>query len=223
MTRLTTHRVCLFDRTQPFSLALGVSPWNLCESVEIASFHPRSSDHRPATRTRVFATPEAIHVHFHVKDRYVRSVATQYQDMVCRDSCVEFFWQPKDDGRYFNFEFNCGGAMLLYHIRDARGEELIYDEVAPEHAREIQILTTMPRATPVEITEPLEWQLAARIPFRALEPYMGPFAPTKGMSTRGNFYKCGSECSHPHWAAWAPTGENLNFHQPAKFGELVFA
>lgn len=217
-----THAVPLFDRTHPLVLDLTAAPWNECTPLEIVSFHPNSSDHRPKTLVKVFATPEAIHVHFHVKDRYVRSVATNYQDMVCRDSCVEFFWQPKTDGRYFNFELNCGGAMLLYHIKGSNGEQLLYDEVAPTHAKEIEIQTTMPRVTPVEITDPIEWQLAVKIPYRALASYMGDFSPRRGLMTRGNFYKCGSLCSHPHWAAWAPTGENLSFHQPEKFGELVF-
>jgi hypothetical protein len=46
----------------------------------------------------------------------MRSVATQYQEMVCYDSCVEFFVQPEPHLGYFNFEFNRGGTMLIYYI-----------------------------------------------------------------------------------------------------------
>ena len=53
---------------------------------------------------------------FRVQDRYVRCVRTQYHDAVWKDSCVEFFAQPKPDRGYFNFEFNCGGAFLCSYI-----------------------------------------------------------------------------------------------------------
>ena len=160
---------------------------------------------------------------FRVADRFVKSVATQFQDMVCRDSCVELFWQPVVGGRYFNFEFNCGGVMLLYCMRGMRDGKLDYDEVSEAHAREIEILTTMPRVNPVEITSPTEWLLAAKIPYRVLVPYIGEFPVHPGAESRANLFKCASLCSHPHWAAWASVGENLNFHQPDKFGRFVFA
>jgi hypothetical protein len=38
------------------------------------------------------------------------------QDPVWKDSRVEFFAQPMPERGYFNFEFNCGGAFLCYHI-----------------------------------------------------------------------------------------------------------
>jgi len=38
---------------------------------------------------------------------------------------------------------------------------------------------------------------------------------------RGNFFKCGDETSHPHWASWSPISEELNFHRPETFGSIV--
>src|SRR5436190_18492684 len=87
--------------------------WSGVPSLPIDRFHPRSSDHRPATTAKLCYTADALHLLFHVRDRYVKSVATQYGDRVCRDSCVEFFVQPKPGLGYFNFETNCGGTMLL--------------------------------------------------------------------------------------------------------------
>ena len=46
------------------------------------------------------------------RDQYVRCTHRTYGDPVYRDSCVEFFIQPKPGRGYFNFEFNCGGAFL---------------------------------------------------------------------------------------------------------------
>ena len=145
--------------------------------------------------------------------------------MVCFDTCVELFIQPKKDRGYFNFEINCGGTMLLYCIDDPtreNGDFRRYAKVSPEHAAMIDIATTMPRTTPVEITEPVEWSLALRIPFAMMEPYVGPIGDVRGQTWRGSRYKCGDQTCHPHWASWSPIGEKLSFHQPEKFGELSF-
>jgi len=220
-----THRSPFIDQPAKLSLDWNDPLWSRCAVLNIDCFHSRSSDHRPVTDARLFFTPEALHVLFRVQDQYVRSVATKYQDQVSRDSCVELFWQPVEGTGYFNFEFNCGGVMLLYYIEDPkrRGETSFekFREVSEIHAREIEILTTLPEVNPIEITDPIEWRLAAKIPFRALEPYVGRIDPARHAESRANLYKCGSLTSHPHWASWSDIGEVLNFHQPEKFGSLT--
>jgi hypothetical protein len=194
-------------------------------SLAIDHFHPASSNHHPQTRAKLTYDADALYVSFHVRDRYVKCLARQYQDMVCRDSCVEIFLQPKSDRGYFNFELNCGGTMLLYYVEDAThvGNQFArYTKVAPEHAAMIDIATTLPKQVLVEITEPIEWSLAMRIPFAMMEPYVGTIGDVRGQTWRGNLFKCADKTSHPHWASWAPIGDELNFHQPRKFGELLF-
>src|SRR3954469_1210637 len=114
------------DVAPPLSGDWASRAWGDADELAIDHFHPRSSDHRPQTTAKLCYTREALHVLFRVRDRYVKSVATQYGDRVCRDSCVEFFVQPKSGLGYFNFETNCGGTMLLWYIndptRDAEGE-----------------------------------------------------------------------------------------------------
>ena len=198
--------------------------WAKLPALAIDHFHPRSSDHHPQTHARMCVTDTALHVIFRVKDRYVKSIAVNYQDMVCRDSCVELFLQPKAEKGYFNFEFNCGGVMLLYYIEDHTrvGESFArYQEVSPEHAKLLQIRSTLPRVNPVEIPGPIEWRLEVAIAFCAIEPYIGAISPANPQRWRGNLYKCASATDHPHWASWSNLGDTLNFHQPDKFGEFV--
>jgi cellulose/xylan binding protein with CBM9 domain len=64
--------------------------------------------------------------------------------------------------------------------------------------------------------------VAMRIPFAMMESYVSATGDPRGQTWRGNLFKCGDETSHPHWASWAPIGQELNFHQPEKFGELRF-
>ena len=69
-------------------------------------------------RALVVHDGRAIHGIFQVQDRYVRCVRKEYHSEVWKDSCVEFFAEPKPGRGYFNFEFNCGGAFLCNHIVD---------------------------------------------------------------------------------------------------------
>ena len=62
--------------------------------LSIEHFHPASSAHRPETRARLVHDSQALYARFDVRDRYVKCLATHYQDMVCNDSCVELFVQP---------------------------------------------------------------------------------------------------------------------------------
>ena len=106
-------------------------------AATIAHFHPRSSPHRPLVPHRLLHDGRSLYVLFHARDRYVRCTHTEYQDMVCKDSCVGFA-QPKADRGYFNFEVNCGGTMLIWYIEDptrVEGAMRKFTKVSPEHAR----------------------------------------------------------------------------------------
>src|SRR3954447_24564684 len=92
--------------------------WACAETLEVSHFRPESSAHRPRTAARLLYEPGGLHGIFRVEDCYVRCVRTNYFDEVWKDSCVEFFAEPRPGGGYFNFEFNCGGAFLCCHILD---------------------------------------------------------------------------------------------------------
>lgn len=199
--------------------------WQTAQTAKIDQFRPESSSHRPRTCARLLYNDEGIFGIFQVNDRYVRSVATRFQDCVCRDSCVEFFFKPKPNGGYFNFEFNCGGTVLCSYIvmpegdysragRDVRMLDAV-DETA------IEVHHSMPRTVEPELAEPTVWTLQFHIPFALLEKYTGRVDHAAGTEWRGNLYKCGDKTSHPHWAAWSPVSE-LNFHLPDCFGVMKF-
>lgn len=200
--------------------------WSAADVLDIAHFHPRSSPHRPQTRVRLLYDADAMYVEFDVQDQYVVCTNTEYQSRVSGDSCVEFFVEPVPAKGYFNFEINCGGAMLLYYIEDpARAPDALFSKFAevPEPlGRQVRIVSTLPRRVIPEITGPQHWRLRCHIPFTVLEPFVGPLAPEPGEQWRANFFKCADQCSHPHWASWSPIGEELRFHQPKFFAPLEF-
>jgi len=200
--------------------------WSKADVADISHFHPASSSHRPRTRAKVLYDDTGLHLFFTVSDQYVRCVRQNFQDQVCRDSCVEFFVQPEGSPGYFNFEFNCGGTMLLMYIVDPTREGSAFKDsisVASEWANLVRVRHSLPRRIEPEITTAINWNLQAHIPFRIFEPYIkSPVKMGNSATWRGNFYKCGDDTSHPHWASWNAIGDELNFHQPAKFGAQRF-
>jgi len=121
--------------------------------------------------------------------------------------------------RYFNFEFNCGGTLVLGYIdpKQPRNEW----RISPEWGGRIEVFHSMPSVVDPEITSPVAWQLAFAAPLDLLEHFAGPLRPLAGKSWRGNFYKCG-KTSHPHWASWSPIGTQLTFHDVSYFAPVVF-
>ncbi len=213
---------------QPPEFAGGWSEgiWADVQPLEVDHFHPAGSEHRPITEVKLLFDDGHLYVFFRVQDRYVRAVADGFQGPVWADSCGEAFLQPREAGGYFNFEMNCGATLLLYHIRDPRRTPegfADFNPVAAEQAQKMRVYHSLPARVEPEIEEPVEWFLEYSIPMSLFEPYIGERPRPAGERWRGNFYKCGDETSHPHWASWSPIGEELNFHCPEHFGVLEFA
>lgn len=203
-----------------------LSSWSNADLLHVDQFRPEGSSHRPQTDVRMLHRDDHIFVRFDVHDQYIRCVRDQYQDIVSRDSCVEFFLKPKPTPGYFNFEINCGGTMLLYHITDpTRAPDAFFTQFAPipwDQAQHIQIQSSLPKRIDPEITAPTPWQLTVSIPLNILESHAGPLAPLAGQTWQANFFKCADESSHPHWATWSPITGPLRFHQPQFFGPIKF-
>ena len=198
--------------------------WETAETLPIAVFRPESTDHRPETSARLLYDADRIYGIFRVRDRYVRCIHTEFQGNVCRDSCVEFFFEPAGAGGYFNFEFNCGGTMLCSYVVDpTRDETGIKDlrKLGAEAQRDVEIYHSLPVRVEPEVAEETVWFLEFAIPFALLADYTGLSAPVAGDQWRANLYKCGDATSHPHWASWVPVSEK-NFHLPQCFGTIVF-
>lgn len=163
-----------------------------------------------------------FHGIFNVRDRYVRCVRVGYGTAVYKDSAVEFFVEPRRDAGYLNFEFNCGGAHLCYYITDAtlvRGKWRRAVPVPSDLGRQVRVKSSLPAVVDPEIATPIRWTLQFFIPFAVIEAFVGALDVAPGQVWRGNFFKCATEVSHPHWAAWAPVSA-FNFHLPACFGRL---
>ncbi len=201
--------------------------WQDAETLDIGLFHPRSSSHRPRTQARLLHDRRHIFLLFRVTDQYIRSAVQEHNGPVCTDSCVEFFVQPRRDCGYFNFEVNCGGWLHLSYVQDPTrmdDGDLSWRTLVPAgEAAAVGIYHSMPRLVPDEILERREWVIQLQIPLGVMERYVGALGDLSGQTWQANLYKCGDRTSHPHWATWAPIGEECNFHQPWHFRPIHFA
>lgn len=198
--------------------------WGEVPVLAIDQFRAESSDHRPVTEAKLQYDAQGLYGIFRVRDRYVCCRHRRYQDPVYKDSCVEFFFQPSGSAGYFNFEFNCGGAMLVSYIIDpTRTDEGFRDFVRPSKSdvRRVKIYHSEDRIVDPEREGDTTWYLEYYIPRGLIEKYAGPVRLKAGTVWRANLYKCGDATSHPHWGAWSPVNA-LNFHLPHCFGELHF-
>ncbi len=196
--------------------------WSAVDPIELVHYMGDRPAHRPQVQVRLAYDDEAVHGIFRVADRYVRAVARQYQDSVCCDSCVEFFFTPGPacGHDYFNLEMNCGGTKLFRW--NPAGADFV--PVAADDGEQVEVVSTLPRRVDPEIREPVTWTLAFRLPLAVVRRYAATAAPpAPGVTWRANVYKCGDETSHPHWLTWAKVEyPEPKFHLPAYFGTLTF-
>lgn len=195
--------------------------WKDAENLSICNVRPESSVHHPIVNARMLYDDMGIYLRFEVQDRYVRACQTEYQASVCGDSCVEFFVQPKNRKDYYNFEMNAIGTLLLYNVVDpSRGENgfASYSEVPAEKIQGMSIATSLHGVIDPEITDPVDWSLAAFIPFSIFDL---DSKVASGDVWRANLYKCGDQTSHKHWISAFPVSV-LNFHLPECFQEVIF-
>lgn len=193
--------------------------WSNAVELKLDYVFDRSSPHHPDTRIKMLYDNRNVYGLFQVKDQYVKAMAEKNQDQVCRDSCVEFFVKPANAERYFNFEMNCGGKILLYHVRNCRSGD--YIPVPADDLATIELFHTLPERITDEITEPVTWRLGFRIPIAFFVKYSNINPELSGQKWTANFTKCADATSHPHWLSWQALPK-CDFHLPDYFGELAF-
>lgn len=174
--------------------------------------------HRPDTAFKMLYDEKNLYIFYKVRDRYVRGNCKKDQGMVCVDSCVELFIMPGGQGKYFNFEMNCVGSLLLYQITPV-GRRTLMERVPMEELKKVKRYHSLPRDLKGEITEEVCWYAALEIPLDFFVRFAGVTLPLRGQVWTGNVYKCADWTSHPCWLTWRRT---ITFHAVDGFGKFIF-
>ena len=153
---------------------------------------------------------QGLHLRLQAREEKILARFTGDNDMVCRDSCLEFFFCPEANSlRYYNIEVNPNGALYVgFGYEGGRRFRLLNPRLA-------DFLQVRPYRLPglwgAELTVTEEF-------VRLLLP---EFSFVPGQQLRANFYKCGDDTPTPHYFAWNPVANPTpNFHLPAHFGML---
>lgn len=175
---------------------------------------PDEFPYHPLTVFTAAHSGKSIFIDFFTRCNYLRAVNSANNSPVSQDSCVEFFVSPKCDERYWNFEFNCIGAINASTRTERKNPRRLTDDELIRINRHASCGTR-----PFEELEGLfAWDLIVEIPLDLIGvEYSGT-----PIAMKGNFYKCASGTSLPHYLSWSPINtEHPDFHRPECFGDIT--
>ena len=175
---------------------------------------PETSNARPLAAFAAAYSSTGIYINYIVRGLGLRAENTADLSAVASDSCVEFFVEPHGDGRYWNFEFNCIGALNASHrVERDKPTRLSSAELAQVKRWPSLGSQSIPSASGLH-----SWQLMVFIPFSLLGMNGAP-----AHSIRANFNKCGSSTAEPHFLSWSPIATaKPDFPRVEYFGTLTF-
>ena len=168
----------------------------------------------PSTIAMIARTDDHIVVFYQVRGLDIRATVMDDNEMVCADSCCEFFVSDPTDGTYYNFEMNCIGTIKAAKRKSRQEFELLSHDKLSRIIRH----TSMERKE-ILIDGMYSWRIAMCIPLDLI----GIDTMSIPDKVYANFYKCADKSDHPHFLSWNPVKtENPDFHRPEFFGTLVF-
>ncbi len=196
-----------------------ISFWmdNQNERIQIDTINWEGYGYKPEVSLAAGYSDHEIFLKYYIKENYFKAEKTETNQMVCEDSCVEFFVSPENDGIYYNIEFNGIGTCLLgTGINRANSKR-----ADPQIISKIRRLSSVGSIPVKEKSEMVEWTLTVAIPFKVF--FHHEVKELKGKTFRANFYKCGDMLTVPHYVTWNPVRtEKPDYHQPEYFGLLKF-
>ena len=203
----------LFPELDEISVALDKH----AEKHNIDVINWKEYDYKPDVKFSIAYGKKELYLKYFITEFFFKAEKTKTNEMVCEDSCVEFFVSPKDDGIYYNFEFNGIGVILLGTGTGRADSKRADSEIISKIRRKSSV-----GVNPVkEKAGKFEWNITIAIPYEVF--FHHNIDNLQGKTFRANFYKCGDMLSVPHYVTWNPVGtENPDYHQPAYFGILKF-
>jgi hypothetical protein len=173
--------------------------------------------YKPDARFNIAYGEKEIFLKYYITEDFVKAEKTDSNQMVCEDSCVEFFVSPASDGIYYNFEFNAIGTCLLgsgtCRKDGSRAPVSVIDNIRRKGS--------LGKGPFSERQGENVWSITVAIPVDGF--FRHSIKELKGKTFMANFYKCGDKLTQPHYLTWNPVGtENPDYHQPEYFGMLKF-
>lgn len=185
--------------------------WALLPCAEISEY-TWSKEYTPKAYAQLAYIPgEKFVLRMFCQEKQPKAVYTEYNQPVYLDSCLEFFADWANAGKYVNMEMNSLGTLLSC-IGAGRGQRTPIADLTGGEIFGVVSGKTQDG-----------WFITADIKLDIICKLYGctPDIFKKGYKFGGNFYKCGDETEVAHYGMWNPVGtEKPDFHRPEFFGEL---
>lgn len=170
--------------------------------------------YQPLTTFSAAHSGKCLYIDLFTRCNFLRAENFTNQSPVSEDSCVEFFVEPRPGGEYWNFEFNCIGTVNASHRLQRNQPTRLTDSEIDRISRFASCGNRPFR----ELEGIFTWNLLVGIPFDLI----GLEFDGRDIAVRGNFYKCASKASQPHYLSWAPIDSpRPDFHRPDCFGTII--
>lgn len=193
--------------------------WENVGKAEIDCYPWDRNGYMPKTEARVVYTEKGFHILMTSYESKILGTWENFNDPVCRDSCMEFFFMPDpaNDKRYLNFEMNPLGTLYLGLGKDRFDRS----KIADVDLEMFNIGHSVTKESIKDFSGP-SWSVRYFIPFSFIERFFGNLDFKPGKVMFGNFYKCAEDTDLPHFGSWNfVRNETPDFHRPECFGRLV--
>lgn len=153
--------------------------------------------YHPLTTVSLAHDDGHLYADFFVRCNYLRAINYETNSPVFEDSSVIICLKPRPDvEEYYYFEVNCIGTVAGCIRRPGEPKELI-------PADKLALIKRTPScgSRPFRELEGLfAWNILVEIPLGLI----GVAAESFPLEVKGNFYKCASGTSQPHFLSWIP-------------------
>ena len=188
------------------------------EKNKIAILNWDSFSYLPLVEFRIARHENNLWIKFYVSEENILAQFTKPNSSTHKDSCVEFFVEPVQNGNYYNFEFNCIGTTHLAYGPDRHDRKFVDPKIIQE---KIQIKSSLGDQPFEERGGGHNWEMTIIIPADVF--VFSNTIELSDLTAKANFYKCGDDTSKKHYVSWNPVGtERPDFHRAEFFGTLVF-
>ena len=185
--------------------------WDFANVANIDKINWPEFSHAPKTTAKLLYNDYGIYVQLETDENPLLARYCKQNDMVCCDSCMEFFFRPMEgDLRYFNLEINPNGQMYIGFGHSMK--DLIRLALQDEQGM---------LQKKWNYTED-GWEVFYTFPVSVIQVFFPGYELKSGMKIYANSYKCGDECVIPHFISWNKIElEDPSFHQPEHFGLMI--
>lgn len=171
--------------------------------------------YHPLTTFSMAHSDTTLFIDFFVRSNYLRAVNFKPNTPVYEDSCVGMCIQPDaDNPTYITLMINCIGT-ISGKLHGADGSETVIPE---EKLSAVTCYASCGNRPFRELEGLFTWNILAEIPFS----FLGIDTPEFPVKMKGNFFKCASGTSQPHFLSWMPIDSPTpQFERPDCFGNIT--